>query len=147
MQEEAGLETHILLLDWEKAFDKVSQKKLLTALTRIGIPPKIVAMIKAIYDNPQFSIKYCNKTTENRKQHTGIRQGCPLSPYLFVILLTIMMKDITDDMTPEEKLILDRGKLNHEVTKNPFYADDTIIMTSSAQATQLILQKNTEIIQ
>ena len=57
MQEEAGLETHILLLDWEKAFDKVSQKKLLTALTRIGIPPKIVAMIKAIYDNPQFSIK------------------------------------------------------------------------------------------
>ena len=38
-------------------------------------------------------------------------------------------------MTPEEKLILDRGKLNHEVTKNLFYADDTIIMTASAQAT------------
>ena len=51
------------------------------------------------------------------------------------------MKDITDDMTPEEKLTLDKGKLNHEVTKNLFYADDTIIMTSTAQATQLILQK------
>ena len=59
-------------------------------------------MIKAIYENPQFSIKDASKTTENRKQHTGIRQGCPLSPYLFVILLTIMVKDITDDMTPEE---------------------------------------------
>ena len=141
MQEEAGLETHILLLDWEKAFDKVSQRKLLTALARIGIPPKIVAMMKAIYDNPKFSIKDGNKTTENRKQHTGIRQGCPLSPYLFVILLTIMMKDITDDMTPEEKLTLDKGKLNHEVTKNLFYADDTIIMTSTAQATQLILHR------
>ena len=58
-----------------------------------------------------------------------------------MILLTVMMKDITDDMTPEEKLTLDRGKLNHEVTKNLFYADDAIIMTSSAQATQLILQK------
>ena len=141
MQEEAGLETHILLLDWEKAFDKVSQKKLLTALSRIGIPPKIVTMIKAIYENPQFSIKDASKTTENRKQHTGIRQGCPLSPYLFVILLTIMMKDITDDMTPEEKLTLDEGKLNHEVTKNLFYADGTIIMTSTAQATQLFLHK------
>ena len=52
-----------------------------------------------------------------------------------------MMKDITDDMTPEEKLTLDEGKLNHEVTKNLFYADDTIIMTSTAQATQLILHK------
>ena len=57
-----------------------------------------------------------------------------------MILLTVMMKDTTDDMTPEEKLTLDRGKLNHEVTKHLFYADDTVIMTSSAQATQLILQ-------
>ena len=38
MREEAGLETHMLRSDWEKAFDKVNQTKLLTALTRIGIP-------------------------------------------------------------------------------------------------------------
>ena len=38
MQEEAGFETQVLLLGWEKAFDKVSQAKLLTAFTRIGIP-------------------------------------------------------------------------------------------------------------
>ena len=42
MQEEAGLETHILFLDWEKAFDKVNQTKLLTALTRIGISTKML---------------------------------------------------------------------------------------------------------
>lgn len=98
-------------------------------MARIGIPPKIVAIITAIHDNLQFSIKDGNKTTMNRKQHTGIRQGCPLSPYLFVFLLTVMMMDITDDMTPAEKLTLDRGRLHHEVTKNLFYADDTIIMT------------------
>ena len=92
MQEEAGFETHILFLDWEKAFDKVNQAKLLTALTRIGIPTKVVAIIEAIYDEPQFSINDGIKTTENRKQHAGIRQGCPLSLYLFVILLTVMMK-------------------------------------------------------
>ena len=106
MQDNAGLETHILLLEWEKTFDKANQTKLLTAMNRIGIPPKIVAMIKAIYDNPQFSIKDGNTTTEHRKQHTGIRQGCPLSPYFFVILLTVVMRDITDDMTPAENPLL-----------------------------------------
>ena len=116
MQEEAGLETRILLLDWEKAFDKVNQTKLLIALTRIGIPTTHVAIIKAIYDEPQFIIIYCFKTTENRKQRTGIRQGCPLSPYLFINLLTVMMKYITDDMTQTEKT-LDRGRLHHEITK------------------------------
>ena len=97
-------------------------------------------MIKAIYDNPQFSTKDGNQATENRKQHTGIRQRCPLSPYLFVILLTVMMRDITDDLTPAEKRILDRGKLHHDITKDLFYAGDTIIMTSSSQSAQLILQ-------
>ena len=139
MQEETGLETHIILPDWEKAFDKVNQAKLLTAMTRIGIPTKIVAIIKAIYDEPQFNIKDGTKTIERRKQHAGIRQGCPLSPYLFIILLTIMMEDITDDMTQAEKT-LDRGKLNHEITRNSFYADDTIIMTSTSQAFQLLRQ-------
>ena len=92
-----------VFLDWGKAIDKVNQAKRVTALTRIGIPTKTVAIIKAIYDEPQFSIKDGTKTTGNRKQHTGIRQGCPRSPYLSIILLTVMMKDITDGMTQTEK--------------------------------------------
>ena len=46
---------HILVSDWEEAFDKVDQRKLFTAMHRIGIPPIIVAIIRAIYlyDNPQ----------------------------------------------------------------------------------------------
>ena len=52
-----------------------------------------------------------------------------------------MMKDITDDMTQPEKRTLDRGKRNHGITKKTFYADDTIIMTSTSQASQLLLQR------
>ena len=91
------------------AFDQVNQAKLLTALTRIGTPRKIVAIIKATYDEPQFSIKDGTKTIENRKQHTGIRQGCPLSPHLFIILLTVMMKYITGGMTQAEKHLTEVG--------------------------------------
>ena len=82
-------------------------------------------------------------TTENRKQHIGIGQGCPPSPYSFVSLLTIMMEDTTDDTTVIDKQILHRGKRHHEITKNCCFsnAHDTIIMTSTADAAQLILRK------
>ena len=44
-------------------------------------------------------------------------------------------------MTQAEKRTLDRGRLKHEITNILFNADDTIIMTSTAQASQLLLQK------
>ena len=81
MQEEAGFETHILPLDWETAFDKVNQAKLLTALTRIGIPTQIVAIIKAIYDEPQFSIKDGTKATGHRtKNIQALDRDVPFHP-------------------------------------------------------------------
>ena len=47
---------------------------------------------------------------------------------------------VSGDTALAEKLTLDRGKKHNEVIKNLFYAEGTIIMTSSVQASQLILQ-------
>ena len=96
-------------------------------------------MSNTIYGTPQFSVKDGTNATEHRRQHTGIRQGCPLSPYLFFILLTVVAKDIKDDLTEEETAELHRGRLHHEITKNLFYADDTIIMTTTTAAAQAML--------
>ena len=52
---EAGKDTLILtLLDWEKAFDKVSHEGLLHALIRIGLPGKMMKVIVAFYESPKF---------------------------------------------------------------------------------------------
>ena len=72
LQEDSGASFHTLLLDWEKVFDKVDQKQ----------------MIEAIYKEPRFSTKEGKHQTRERVQMAGIRQGCPLSPYLFILLLT-----------------------------------------------------------
>ena len=50
IHEEAGLEFVTVLLDWEKASDKMHQGRLLDALRRIGIPGKVVRVIEAIYE-------------------------------------------------------------------------------------------------
>ena len=63
-----------------------------------------------------------------KKQETGIRQGCPLSPYLFVMVMTVIMHDVHSDL---EKGSLQKG-FHDEYSFIDFwellYADDTLII-------------------
>ena len=91
IREEASLELVTVLLDWEKAFDKIHQRRLLDALRRIGIPDKVVRVIGAVYRNPTCSVKGMGKRPSERRQRSGIRQGCPLPLRLFIIVMTVIM--------------------------------------------------------
>ena len=59
-----------------------------------------------------------------------IRQGCPLSPYLFIIVLSVLLHDV------EEKLISQGLPLNTWSVGNPRYdlehADDTLLISTPA---------------
>ena len=56
-------------------------------MERLNIPPKIVAILKTFYINPRFRVKDLEGKSEYRRQNAGIRQGCPISLYLFIILM------------------------------------------------------------
>jgi hypothetical protein len=55
-------------------------------------------MVKAFYRNPTFVVKIDGATSDKHTQHTGIRQGCPLSPYLFLLAMTAMFHDIKQEI-------------------------------------------------
>eukprot|EP00972_Heterocapsa_arctica_P025674 3777519-Heterocapsa_arctica.AAC.1 len=110
IHEESGQEFITLLLDWEKAFDKVDQQRMMIVLQRMGIPNELVELISDMYREPTFAVKEGQARSSERKQNAGIIQGCPLSPYLFIILLTAIMMDIENDLTPEEHELLQTGK-------------------------------------
>ena len=95
--EQANEKLFLVFLDWEKAFDKVDQEKLLEAMQRLGLPKKMINVLASFYVNPRFRIKDREGKSTYRTQKAGIRQGCPLSPYLFLIVMTVMFHDIHED--------------------------------------------------
>ena len=92
--EMTNTKTLMVLLDWEKAFDKVSHEGLYSALERMGVRGHTLDIIKSMYANPLFHVEIDGIKSKWYKQETGIRQGCPLSPYMFIILMTVMFHDI-----------------------------------------------------
>ena len=131
----------LVLLDWEKAFDKLTLEGLFTALERANIPAKIIAIIKAIYANPEFQVEIEGVASSWHKQETGIRQGCPLSPYLFIIFMTIMFDDVKQRMKGTATPHRTTGARFDEV----LFADDTICFSKDTRVINKMLQAIEEI--
>ena len=128
---------HMVLLDWEKAFDKVDRDKLMESLERMSVNKKYINIIKSLYKDTLFKIEIEGISSKWMAQETGIRQGCPLSPYLFLIVMTTMFIDAKKDI--QTKLCTQRvpGADFDEV----MYADDTILISESTKTMNLFIKQ------
>jgi hypothetical protein len=82
----------IIFLDAEKSFDKIQHSFMIKVLERSGVPGPYLNMIKAIYCKPVANIKVNGEKVEAIPLKSGTRQGCPLSPYLFNIVLEVLAR-------------------------------------------------------
>ena len=80
----------IISLDAEKAFDKIQHHFMIKVLERLGIQGSYLNIIKAIYSNPTVNIKLNGEKLKSIPLKSGTRQGCPLSPHLFIIVLEVL---------------------------------------------------------
>ena len=79
----------IISIDAEKAFDKVQHPFMIKTLAKVGIEGTFLNIIKAIYDKPTAIIPNGEKLKAFLLR-SGTRQGCPLSPLLFNIVLEVL---------------------------------------------------------
>ena len=80
----------IISLDAEKAFDKIQHPFMIKVLERLGIQGSYLNIIKAIYSKPTANIKLNGEKLKAFPLKSGMQQGCPLSPYLFNIVLEVL---------------------------------------------------------
>uniref|UniRef100_A0A480V4I0 RNA-directed DNA polymerase n=1 Tax=Sus scrofa TaxID=9823 RepID=A0A480V4I0_PIG len=111
----------IISIDAEKAFDKVQHPFMIKTLTNVGIEGTFLNIVKAIYDTPTANIILKGEKLKAFPLKSGTRQGCPLSPLLFTIVLEVLATAIRQ--TKEIKGI----QIGREERKLSLYADDMIL--------------------
>ena len=79
----------IISIDAEKAVDKIQHRYMIKTLQKVGIEGTYLNIIKAIYDKPTANILNGEKL-KPFPLRSGTRQGCPLSPLLFNIVLEVL---------------------------------------------------------
>ena len=111
----------IISIDAEKAFDNIQHIFMIKTVQNVGIEGNYFNIIKAIYDKPTANIILNGEKLKTFPLRSGTRQGCPLSPLLFNIVLEVLATAIR-----EEKEI--KGiQIGKEEIKLSLFADDMIL--------------------
>ena len=87
----------ILLIDFEKAFDTIRWSYLAKCLKFFNFGDTLINWIQIIYNNIESTVINNGHTSQFFKLSRGIRQGCPISPYLFIIAVEVMAIYIRQD--------------------------------------------------
>ena len=101
--EKNGEPLFMTFLDWESAFDKIDHKCLGEALEMSGIDRGIIETLEDGYSKATIFVEDDFGDSEKKQQQLGIRQGCPLSPYLFVLVMTCIERDTSREISQKVK--------------------------------------------
>ena len=87
----------IISIEAEKAFNKIQQPFMTKTLQKVGTEGTYINIIKAIYDKPTANIILHGEKLKPFPLRSGTRQGCPLSPLLFNIVLEVLATAIREE--------------------------------------------------
>ena len=124
--------SQLLFLDWKQAFDSVDHKRMI-----FGISTNAEAAISSLYSKPTFSVQGFDSTTTQGTVAAGIRQGCQLSPYLFIIVLSVILHDMDQTLRSQGTPFntWSEGRPIYDVE----YADDTLLLALTTTQMQQFL--------
>ena len=87
----------MISIDAEKVFDKIQHPFMIKTIQKMGTEGTYLNTVKAMYDKPTANIILSGETLKAFPLRSGTRQGCPLSPLLFNIVLEVLATAIIEE--------------------------------------------------
>ena len=125
---EDDTEAALISLDQPKAFDRVDHRFLATVLETAGFKPDFRRWISMMYHNPQAVVQVNGRRSRVFAIERSVRQGCPLSPLLYVLALEPLLRRLRDEGTSSAlRGVPFAGPLTARVSA---FADDITVFVS-----------------
>lgn len=122
-----------LSMDAEKAFDRVAWDYMFRTLSCLGFKNNFCAMVQLLYSDPSARVKVNGYLSNPFQIQNGTRQGCPLSPLLYVLTLEPFLRSLRNN--PDIKGI----HIKDKEYKTAAFADDILLFLSNPLITLPIL--------
>ena len=116
-------ELHLVFIDLEKAYDRVPRQEVWRCLREKNVSEKYVRVIKDMYKGATTQVRSVVGTTEKFEVKVGLHQGSTLSPYIFYLLMDVIVADIKD-----------------QVPWSVLFADDVVLVARSREEAERKLE-------
>ena len=121
---------YLNFIDFRQAFNSVDRETIWQLLHHYGIPQSFITLIQQLYEGATCQIIHNSKLTEDFEVRTGVRQGCMLSPMIFLLVVDWVMHQTTKT-----------GKTGIQWSLTQFledldFADDLCLMSQKCQHMQ-----------
>lgn len=121
----------VVRLDLESAFDRVRHRFMLDVLHKFGFGPKLITWIKACISEPWIASLVNGRATDFFKASRGLRQGCPLSPLLFVLQASVLSFLLNKKHADQEIMGLNIAR-GVKSTNHALFVDDSLLLGTTS---------------
>ena len=127
----------LVTLDQEKAFDRVDHEFMLRVLKKFGFGPSFCQWVGIFYSRAFSRILINGSLSSSVYLYRGVRQGCPLSPLLYVLVSEVLSTQVRHCHDIEGFLLPGAGGLQFKLSQ---YADDATSILKSEKSLSSLLQ-------
>lgn len=126
---------YALFIDFQQAYDTVDRRQLYKALQELGIPNKIINLVRMTHQNTENKVRVHGNISESFKIGKGLRQGDPISAILFNLALEMIVRK--SNINREGTIYIK----NHQCLA---YADDITIITRTKKDLKRVVKNLAE---
>ena len=124
----------MIFIDFQKAFDSLEWDFLLSCLKAFNFGPDFICWVRTFYKNIESCIINNGNTSDYFTLERGVRQGDPLSPYLFILPIETLV------IAVRQNTAIKGISIGQEETKLLQYADDMTAVLSDIDSAQVLFE-------